>query len=415
MSRLLILGLIGAALLGGCRRDGAHGRIDASVIGTPGAESTRLVSPDALVKTVTESALVRLDREGQVIPATAARWAILDDGLDYIFRIDDTDGMTAKLAARRLRAAIARGRHDPRHALFAPIERVQAVTATVMEIRLSMPQPDLLTLLASPQLGVDNLGTMRAARHEDGETLLLPTPGQIPPPAPVLLRTEPVGRAVIRFVSGDSVLVLGGTFNDLPVARAGKPKRGTLRFDPVTGLFGFAARDLTDTQLREALSIAIDRDRIVTLIGATGLAKATTIAGSTIEPPLAQRIPTARALLAGRTIPPLRVAMPGGPGARLLFALVAHDWQQIGVTATAVPMDAPADLALVDMVAPPGSLSTLACAVSKGCDPTDRLQIIAPPFIPIAAPVRWSLVARGINGFTENSLAVHPLDQLRDS
>jgi len=229
----------------------------------------------------------------------------------------------------------------------------------------------------------------------------------------VLLRTESVGRAVVRFVSGESALVLGGTFNDLPVARAGKPRRGTLRFDPATGLFGFATRNLADSQLREALSIAIDRDRIITEIGATGLAKATTIAGSTIEPPLEQRRSTARALLVGHEVPVLRVAMPRGPGAHLLFALVAQDWRQIGVTAIAVPMDAPADLALVDMVAPPGSLAALACSVSKPCDPSDRLQLIAPPFIPIAAPVRWSLVARGIDRFTENGLAAHPLDQLR--
>jgi peptide/nickel transport system substrate-binding protein len=413
MARFFLLALIGAALLGGCRQNGAHGRIDASVIGTPGASSTRLASPDALTRAVTESGLVRLDREGQVIPGAAARWAILDNGLDYIFRIDDTNGLTAGTAARRLRRAIASDRHDPRHALFAPVERIQAVTGTVVEIRLSAPQSDLLTLLALPQLGISANGTMRVAKQKPGEALLRPSPGEVPLPAPVLLRTEPVGRAVVRFVSGDSALVLGGTFNDLPVALAGKPRRGTLRFDPATGLFGFATRDLADSQLREALSIAIDRDRIVAAIGATGLAKATTIAGSTIEPPLEQRRATARTLLTGHDVPMLRVAMLQGPGAHLLFALVAQDWRRIGVTATAVPMNAPADLALVDMVAPPGSLAALACSVSKPCDPSDRLQLIAPPFIPIAAPVRWSLVARGIDRFTENGLAAHPLDQLR--
>jgi hypothetical protein len=72
-----------------------------------------------------------------------------------------------------------------------------------------------------------------------------------------------------------------------------------------------------------------------------------------------------------------------------------------------------ADLALVDRVAPPATLAPLACAFSAGCDPRDRLALINPPFIPIGAPVRWSLVAPSLDLFTENGLAAHPLDQLR--
>ncbi|MBW8745499.1 MAG: hypothetical protein JF628_14390 [Sphingomonas sp.] len=64
-------------------------------------------------------------------------------------------------------------------------------------------------------------------------------------------------------------------------------------------------------------------------------------------------------------------------------------------------------------VAPPATLALLACAYSAGCDPRDRLALINPPFIPIGAPVRWSLVAPSLDLFTENGLAAHPLDQLR--
>jgi len=160
------------------------------------------------------------------------------------------------------------------------------------------------------------------------------------------------------------------------------------------------------------LSLAIDRDRIVAGIGAPAQVKATTIAASLLEPPLAQRRAAALALLGGKTVH-IRVAMPSGPGARLLFALVAQDWARIGISAEMVTPDArDADLALLDRVAPPGTLSTLACAFSAGCDPQDRLALINPPFIPVATPVRWSLVAPRLDLFTENTLAAHPLDQL---
>ena len=40
-----------------------------------------------------------------------------------------------------------------------------------------------------------------------------------------------------------------------------------------------------------------------------------------------------------------------------------------------------------------------------------RLAIIA-PFVPLAEPVRWSLAAPGLAGFSLNSRAVHPLAPL---
>ena len=35
-------------------------------------------------------------------------------------------------------------------------------------------------------------------------------------------------------------------------------------------------------------------------------------------------------------------------------------------------------------------------------------------FLPIAAPIRWSLVADGLPGFAENIFARHPLSGLRE-
>lgn len=396
---------LAALLLAGCHGGSDRGAIAVSLIGD------RL--DEAAVTGADSEGLVRLDREGQVIPGAAARWAILDDGLDYIFRIDDGAGLNAQVVARRLREALRRHRRNPNFAALGPVESIEAVTATVVEMRLSVPQPDLLPLLARPEFAVGAPTDFKPGKPRHAQIVLDPRPGD-DAPAPILLRVEHVGRAVVRFQKGDAELVTGGTFADLPVARAAQPDRKSLRFDPATGLFGFAIRnaDLPAT-VRTALSLAIDRDRIAAAIGIPNHAKATTIAGSTLEPPLAERRAAALALLKGATAH-IRVAMPRGPGARLLFALAAQDWAKVGIRAEMVGPEARnPDLAMVDQVAPPGTLAILACALSAGCDPADRLALINPPFIPMAAPVRWSLVAPGLDLFTENALAAHPLNQLR--
>lgn len=390
-----LIGLFFLFLLAACHARRSGGPIEVSALGSWAADPT-------------DAGLVRLDREGQVVPGAAARWAILDNGRDYIFRIDDESGVTAATVARRLNQALRRHRNDPQAAALAPVAAIAAVTKTVVEIRLSEPQPDLLLLLAAPAFDV---GAPTPLRSMGEEGLLLPRTGG--GAAPVRLYQERAGKAVARFMRGGSALVLGGTFTDLAIARAANAPEKALRFDPVAGLFGFAVRNATLARsTRQALSLAINRDRLVAAIGAPGQHKATTIGGSTLEPDLETRRATAEGLLGGET-PTIRVAIPRGPGARLLFALVAQDWRAIGVAAEAVPEKTPADLALVDLVAPPATLATTACALSAGCDRADRLALIDPPFIPLASPVRWSLVAPSLDLFTGNALGVHPLDQLR--
>lgn len=411
--------LITANLLGGCHRDDANRTIRASVIGaTLAPNNTRsapLAAPAAMVAAATGLGLVRLDRDGQVIAGAALRWAILDDGLDYIFRIDDAAGIPARELARRLRAAIGARRDDPRRASLAAVESIRAVTTTVVELRLATPQPDLLILLASPDFAVGAPGAMDAKPIGAAQILLLPRRGVDPRPSPLSLRADSADRAVASFVAGKSDLVVGGTFDDLPTAQAARPGRSALRFDPATGLFGLVLRNpsspVAAAAIREALSLAIDRDRIVAALDAGRLAKATTLAGSTIEPSLEDRRTAAGRLMAGTHLV-LTVALPDGPGGRRLFRQLAQDWATIGVEARAVAAGASADLALVDAVVPPGSRASFACAVSAGCDWRDRLALIAPPYIPIATPVRWSLVGSALDQFEENGLAAHPLDRL---
>ena len=411
MMRALVLSAA-AAVLGSCGQTQRSGPVRVSIIQSGAGDTS---SPFNLaLRSATARGLVRLDTSGQIVPDLAARWAIVDDGLDYIFRLDD--GVAPKLVARRLRALLA-ARSNPRRSWLAPIERIEAVTATVIEIRLSSPMPDLLILLAHSEMALADLpGPMRATPTAPA-TAALAVQGEADNDNRLAVAGERAGRAVARFAAGRDDLLLGGTFRDLPIANAAILPAGALVRDPAVGLFGFArhATDgpTADRAVMRALSLAIDRDRIAALVGGAGAEKATTIAGSTLEPPMAERLPAARtAIPAPMTI---RVAIPDGPGGRLLFALVAQDWRRIGVVATAVAQDAPADLALVDLVVPAGEIARIACVVSAGCDPRDPQALIDPSFIPLMQPVRWSLIAPRIDGFTANPLAAHPLEQISRS
>jgi peptide/nickel transport system substrate-binding protein len=275
----------------------------------------------------------------------------------------------------------------------------------------------------------------------------------------ILLRGEPASRAVARFAEGGADLVLGGTAGDLPIVRAAAPGGNALVFDPVAGLFGlaFSSREglLTDPAARRALSMAVDRQAIVASLAVPGLSARETVLPSGIpELPLAtgpawagspmpmRREIAAREMAALSEGEPVavRVAMPEGPGYRLVFAHLRHDWSLIGVEAERVAPGAAADLVFIDLVAP----ATLAswylrhftCDRSRVCDPAadqaleaaraaptteerraqlaraDQLLAAITPFVPIAAPVRWSLVSPRLTGFRPNIFARHPPSEL---
>jgi peptide/nickel transport system substrate-binding protein len=126
----------------------------------------------------------------------------------------------------------------------------------------------------------------------------------------------------------------------------------------------------------------------------------------------------------------LRVAVPDGPGYRLIFAHLRRDWRAIGVTVEPVSEAAEADLRIVDSVAP-ANLATwylrrFSCGASAICSaeadtlldraraalvPAERQMLLAEadrmlteltPFIPLTAPVRWSLVSPRLTGFQPN-------------
>ncbi|MES2902645.1 MAG: ABC transporter substrate-binding protein [Pseudomonadota bacterium] len=482
MARFATLVMAAAALtvMAGCRERSTDA-VDVVVIGD---KTPKVVDPGAgpltpaqqvLIGSVAQG-LVRFDARGQIEPGLAERWNVSDDGLSYVFRLGAgawPDGRTiqardvARILTRTLRSA---SKNSLKETLGAVAE-VVAMTDRVIEIRLNAPRPNLLQLLAQPEMGLirEGQGTgpfqpvQRTAREM--AIALLYTQQVIDGPDKrdlVDLLTLPTAKAIEAFAKGDADLVLGGTFDDLPLVRQAEIAGDAVRFDPVAGLFGLvparAGGPLADKELRGLLSRAIDRDALVAALDVPGLTPRATLLQAGLEgmgapappawtaQPIAERRETvvaeARSLLEDEEPTSIAIDLPEGPGAKILFDRLAADWGALGIGLVRSGPGQPADLRLIDLVAPSASpawfVRSFRCAVRPICSETadvameaGRSALIADQraaflteanrlieeenlFLPIAAPVRWSLVGPRIAGFAENIVARHPLIGLND-
>lgn len=384
----------------------------------------------------------------------------------------DGGEMTAESVRNALRSAIAALKGTPRSASFDAIDDIRAMTGRVIEIRLNRPMPDFLPLLAQPEMVLAHRGRQAGpmAMRQDGKVAIL-TP--VPPerrglPAvdgwdqmvrPLRLSVLPADGAVAAFNAGQVDAVLGGTFTNLPHSVHNTLGKPVLRFDPVVGLFGLAVENedglLANPANREAVSMALDRAGFAAQIGAPGWQGTTRLImpGSDADSGMMPERWTDIDLAARRTVAAqriaqwvrfskqparLRIALPGGPGADALAARLGADLGAIGVQVVRVGMESPADLRLIDEVArqpgPEWFLQRFSCSLRpKACsDKVDRLvsdALGAPDaagarplfvqaaralddenvFLPLGAPIRWSLIAGDLSGFALNRWGFHPL------
>lgn len=276
---------------------------------------------------------------------------------------------------------------------------------------------------------------------------------------PVNVRAISVTEAVSAFSRGDVDLVLNGSLANFPLAEAGPLSRGAVQVDPVLGLLGLAVRReagvLADPARREALSMALDRSALIQPFGLSGWK-----AGSQIVPPESYATPPylgdrwagaslddrrntaaarVRAWVAqSQDAAVVRVALPRGPGSDLLFKQLAEAWALIGVSTVRAAPGEVADLELRDTIAryaaPRWYLNQFHCSLKASlCSPEadalvrqslteadaaarERLLIEAhaaltmrEAFIPLGAPVRWSLVRGSIRNYLPNQWGMHPL------
>ena len=465
-----------------CGQRPDKGAVVVSVVGEPPAlrDPSRhpLSTPDRVLAGATAQGLVSFDAAGVVQPGLAQRWIVIDNGRTYIFRLRraawaDGRPVTAREVVAWLKRQLAPASRNPLKPFLSAVEDVVAMTPDVIEVALARPRPDLLALFAQPELailrapGPVGAGPFATRPGSPPTALLTPLPDPdraadelhaVTPEDRVRIRGERAALAVTRFVAGQSDLVSGGTVADWPILQAARPAPNTIRLDAAAGLFGLAivtrAGLLATAPGRAAVAEAIDRQaltRAVTrewapteqllpaqLDSAGPPTVAEWVAGS-----LDDRRAEARAVVSGwreangGAEVRLRIALPAGPGGTLLWGRLAADLLAVGIRLARVAPDAPADLRLIDAVAPYDSARWYLATACGACGPaaprgieeartgptlTARGLAIAAAdaelardggFIPIARPFRWSLVSLRLKAWQPNARAWHPLNRLR--
>jgi ABC-type oligopeptide transport system substrate-binding subunit len=279
---------------------------------------------------------------------------------------------------------------------------------------------------------------------------------------PVGLRALPAKPALAAFDRGEVDVVLGGTIASWPLADPGPLSRGNVRVDNVIGLFGLQVlRDrgfLAEPRNREALALAIDRSALTSHFNISGWVPSTRIVPAAIagadaterwagidaeqrRAAAASRVAAWRAGPGKGKAPVLTIALEDEPGFAMLYNELAAQLGKAGITLVRVVPGEAADLALVDRVAryaePRWFLNQFNCSLRRGlCDSSadeavqaalsapdqktraddlaraEALLTEANVYIPIGAPLRWSMVRGNVDGFAANAWAWHPLPDM---
>ena len=360
---VVLLTAAASLTLGSCGLFGERGPVRIAAIGAlnPAANPVNgeLSAANAVLLDATSQGLVGYDGEGQIDIGLADRWTVTTDGRSYIFRLREAKWSNGRKVTAEDVVAILSSYFAPasRHVLkadFPEVDTIKAMTDSVIEIRLTVPQPNMLELLAQPSMAVVykgmGWGPMRA-KTIGRAVLLSPVPDPLaedpaaaeaaaadPAASIELTGTTPQG-ALARFKNGYADGVVGGRFSTLPYFVASNIGRSRLVVDPAPGLFGLAFTNaegfLATDANRDALSRAIRRSRLIEAFGLAEWQPQVTLrpalyarggGPAPLLPPWADydeasRVAQAKRTVdawrgAGRAIEPLRIAVPDTPGGR---------------------------------------------------------------------------------------------------
>lgn len=282
---------------------------------------------------------------------------------------------------------------------------------------------------------------------------------------PLSVRAAPSEVAIEAFAQGEVDLLLNGDLASFPEIQLGPLSRGNIQVDPARGLMGLVFRSdsgvLADPARREVLSMAIDRAALIAPFGLGGWQPTTWIVpvpllddadlGQTRwdNLTLEERRDIARSRIeswqagSGEDEVVLRVGLPPGPGSDLLFQGLSDAWASIGIRAIQVRPGAGAELEWRDRLAryssPRWYLNQFNCELEIGLcsEAVDQLvreslfvadaegkqrllreahaELVSQEvFIPLGAPVRWSLVRGSIANYAPNDWGLHPLFPLSE-
>ena len=388
------------------------------------------------------------------------------------FDLPDGTRLTAQGVADDLREMIEQLDGTSLGLDLQKVSDVRAMTGRVIEFRLRSPMPGFLSLLAQPELGValrnTDAGPM-VAQLENGTAVLEAMPPELRGFSPQedweeLVRAVHISplappAAARAFAQGQVDVLLGGRLETLPLAITGALSRGTVRVDPAIGLYGLdVVRPegfLASATNREALALAIDRPSLVQQFNLGGWTGSNRIVADGMPGDdetvgerwqglsLEQRRARAASVVQqwknarGGDLS-LSIVLPQGPGSEFLLTALSRDFAAVGITLRRVEDAADADLALRDTVARYAGarwfLNQFNCGISApvcsedadflvqlsldATNPAEEASYLAEAeqtltatnlYIPLGSPIRWSQVRAGVEGFSENSWAFHPL------
>ena len=388
------------------------------------------------------------------------------------FDLPDGSRLTARAVAAELGRTMSQAEGTSLGLDLAKVVDIRAMTGRVIEIRLRSPMPGFLSLLAQPELGIalreGDAGPMRA-QISDGAAILealRPEERGLSEQddwddlvSTILIRPLAPRDAARAFAQGEVDMLLGGRLETLPLAITGALSRGTVRLDSAIGLYGLDVAKpegfLASATNREALAMAIERPTLAQQFNIGGWAGSSRIVAAGLPGDdgtvterwqglsLEQRRARASAAVqrwreANGFQPQLSVFLPQGPGSNYIFRALARDMAAIGVRLVRAQDYGSADLRLRDSVARyPGArwfLNQFNCEVSApvcspdadflvelsldAANPAEEASYLSEAeqtltatnlYIPLGSPIRWSQVRAGVEGFSENAYAFHPL------
>jgi oligopeptide transport system substrate-binding protein len=319
--------------------------------------------------------LLTFDAGGLPVPGVAERWSVSPDGLEYRFELradarwSNGEPVTAEHFVYGFRHVMRTGSDSPVSFLLAPVARVRAEGERRFIIELHRPAPWLPTVLAMPVASPRLPGV-----HDDSSAFTDPA-AFVGNGAYVLERWTPGGELQLHrnpaFHDAASVAIeavhylpvtdpvaeynlyrsgaleLTATIPPAEFPRLRRDRPAELRVSPGLGLY-YLAFDMTQPplnslQLRRALSLAIDRERIV------GMLDRGELAACRLVPPVVparrdvsaqgcglgreERERAARAALAaagfGNTPPSIRLTYDSGDVHESIALAVRAMWQEV--------------------------------------------------------------------------------------
>jgi len=210
----LILAATAALTMSSCGLFGERGPVRVAAMGAINSAANplrgELSATNAALLDATAQGLVSYDGEGQIDTGLADRWTVTTDGRSYIFRLREAKWTNGRKVTAQDVAAILRSYIAPasRHILkndFPEIETIRAMTDTVIEIRLSVPQPAILELLAQPSMAIVNKGmgwgpaVPSCSRPFPIRSPRIPRPPKPPPTTPPRRSNSPAPRPPARW------------------------------------------------------------------------------------------------------------------------------------------------------------------------------------------------------------------------